>query len=38
VIDGLGMLVDQAVIGIRLWTGLDADPDVMRDALTELFG
>ncbi len=37
-IDGLGMLVDQAVIGIRLWTGLDADAEVMKAALTELFG
>jgi len=38
VIDGLGMLVDQAVIGIRLWTGIDADADVMRGALAEIFG
>jgi shikimate dehydrogenase len=34
-IDGLGMLVNQAVIGIRLWTGLDADVEVMKRALTE---
>lgn len=38
VIDGLGMLVDQAVIGIRHWTGLDADAEVMRDTLTGIFG
>jgi len=36
-IDGLGMLVNQAVIGIRLWTGVDADTHVMRAALDELF-
>ncbi len=36
-IDGLGMLVNQAVIGVRLWTGLDADPHVMRRVLDELF-
>ncbi len=34
--DGLGMLVNQGVIGIRHWTGLDADPTVMRQALLEL--
>ena len=37
-LDGLGMLVNQGVIGIRHWTGVDPDPSVMRDALTELFG
>lgn len=37
-IDGLGMLVNQAVIGIRLWTGLDADAEVMKETLTEIFG
>ena len=37
-IDGLGMLVNQAVIGIRLWTGLEADAEVMTRTLTELFG
>jgi shikimate dehydrogenase len=36
-LDGLGMLVNQGVIGIRLWTGVDADPAVMRDALAEVF-
>jgi len=34
-IDGLGMLVNQGVIGIRLWTGIEADPHVMRAALAE---
>lgn len=36
VVDGLGMLVNQGVIGIRHWTGLDADPAVMRAALLDL--
>ena len=36
--DGLGMLVNQGVISIKLWTGTDADPDVMRHTLAELFG
>lgn len=38
VIDGLGMLVNQGVIGIRHWTGVDPDPAVMRQALEEIFG
>lgn len=37
-IDGLGMLVNQGVIGIRYWTGVDPDPKVMRAALEEIFG
>jgi shikimate dehydrogenase len=36
-LDGLGMLVNQAVISIRHWTGVDADPTVMRKTLEELF-
>ncbi|HKR40979.1 MAG TPA: shikimate dehydrogenase [Paraburkholderia sp.] len=36
VADGLGMLVNQGVIGIRYWTGLDADAQVMRHALLDL--
>lgn len=38
VLDGLGMLVNQGVIGFRCWTGVDPDPDVMRAALQEVFG
>ena len=38
VIDGLGMLVNQGVIGIQHWTGIDPDPGVMRAALEEVFG
>jgi shikimate dehydrogenase len=37
VLDGLGMLVNQGVIGIRLWTGREPDPRVMRSALEEVF-
>jgi shikimate dehydrogenase len=36
-LDGLGMLVNQGVIGIRLWTGREPDPAVMRRALEKLF-
>ncbi len=35
VLDGLGMLVAQGVISIRHWTGVDADPTVMRRALED---
>ena len=35
VLDGLGMLVEQGVISIRHWTGVDADPAVMRQAVQE---
>jgi shikimate dehydrogenase len=38
VLDGLGMLVNQAVISIRHWTGVEADPAVMRATLHDLFG
>jgi shikimate dehydrogenase len=37
-LDGLGMLVNQGVIGIRLWTGRDPKPAVMRQALEAVFG
>ena len=38
VLDGLGMLVNQGVISIQHWTGVDADPAVMRRALAEALG
>lgn len=38
VLDGLGMLVNQGVIGFKLWTGVDPDPQVMRRALEDVFG
>lgn len=34
--DGLGMLVGQGVIGLKYWTGIDADAGVMRKALLDL--
>jgi len=37
-LDGLGMLVNQGVLGIKYWTGVDADPKVMRRALAEVLG
>lgn len=36
-IDGLGMLINQGIIGIKFWTGLDADPAPMRKTLEDLF-
>lgn len=36
-LDGLGMLVNQGVIGIELWTGKSPDPSVMRQALESVF-
>ncbi len=38
VIDGLEMLVNQGIIGIKYWTGADADAGVMRNALESIFG
>ncbi|OCX64618.1 shikimate dehydrogenase [Thioclava sp. SK-1] len=35
-VDGLAMLVGQGVIGLKYWTGVDADPEVMRHALEAL--
>jgi shikimate dehydrogenase len=37
-IDGLGMLINQGVIGVKYWTGVDAEPAVMRKKLEEIFG
>ena len=36
-IDGLGMLINQGVIGVKYWTGLDADPAAMRRSLEDIF-
>ena len=38
VIDGIGMLVNQGVISIKYWTGVDAEPTVMRSKIEEIFG
>jgi shikimate dehydrogenase len=37
-LDGLGMLVHQGIISIKHWTGIEADADVMRETLAEIFG
>jgi shikimate dehydrogenase len=37
-IDGLGMLVNQGVIGVKYWTGMDPDAAVMRRALEKALG
>ena len=37
VIDGLGMLINQGVIGVKYWTGIDADPAAMRTELEAIF-
>lgn len=37
VLDGLGMLVNQGVIGIKYWTGIAVDASVMRRALENIF-
>jgi shikimate dehydrogenase len=36
-LDGLGMLVNQGVIGVKYWTGVDVDPAVMKRKLEEIF-
>ena len=36
-LDGLGMLVNQAVIAVRLWTDVDVSGTVMRGVLEDLF-
>ena len=35
VLDGLGMLVNQGVIGVKYWTGVDVDAAVMRRTLLD---
>lgn len=34
-LDGLGMYIDQVAVGLKLWTGVDPDRDVMREAIEE---
>jgi shikimate dehydrogenase len=38
VVDGLGMLVNQGVISIKYWTGIDVDATVMRRKLEDIYG
>jgi shikimate dehydrogenase len=35
ILDGLGMLVNQGVIGFKIWTKIDPDASVMREAVEE---
>ena len=37
-LDGLGMLVNQAVLAFRLWTGREPNAGLMRDAVEEFLG
>jgi shikimate dehydrogenase len=37
IVDGLGMLVNQGVISIQYWSGVDVDPRVMRRKLEEIY-
>ena len=37
-LDGLGMLVNQGIVGIQYWTGIDPQPEVMRLALESVMG
>ena len=38
VLDDLGMLVSQGAIGIRYWTGIEPELQVMRRQLEHIFG
>lgn len=37
-LDGLGMLVNQGIIGVQYWTGIEPDAAVMRTALETAMG
>ncbi len=37
-VDGLGMLVNQGVVGVQYWTGIEPDAAVMRQALETALG
>lgn len=37
-LDGMGMLVNQAIIGVKLWTGRDVSRAAMRAELEVIFG
>jgi shikimate dehydrogenase len=36
-LDGVGMLVNQGRIGIKYWSGVDVDPEVMRKKIEEIY-
>ena len=37
-LDGLGMLVNQGVLGVQYWTGVEVDAGVMRQELVKVLG
>jgi len=37
-VDGLTMFIEQVAIGLRLWTGIDPNRQVLRDAAEEFLG
>ena len=37
-LDGLGTLVNQGVLGVQYWTGVEVDASVMRRTLEQIFG
>ena len=37
-LQGLGMVVNQAVIGIKYWTGVDVDSKDLNDELLRVLG
>jgi shikimate dehydrogenase len=37
-LDGLGMLVNQGIVGVQYWTGIEPDNAVMRRALEQALG
>ncbi len=37
-LDGLGMLVNQGIVGVQYWTGVEPDAVVMRSALEDALG
>jgi shikimate dehydrogenase len=37
-LDGLGMLVNQGIVGVQYWTGIEPDAGVMRRALEQALG
>lgn len=37
-LDGLGMLVNQGIVAVQYWTGIEPDAGVMRQALEEALG
>ena len=37
-LDGLGMLVNQGIVGVQYWTGIEPDAAIMRRALEQALG